>query len=181
MISAKIMLLGDIGVGKTSLARRRVFDKFDADYKTTIGVDVLTHDIELGPECGREILRLVLWDTDGDFGSRIFETVYLAGASGAIIVADASRPGTLVKMTTLADRFAEHFPGRPVVMIVNKIDLAGPCFESLALRPRATCSIPAPRPAKAFPNCSRRWASRCGGERVSGGLIVKSAGSISCS
>ncbi len=136
MISAKIMLLGDIGVGKTSLARRRVFDKFDADYKTTIGVDVLTHDIELGPKCGGEILRLVLWDTDGDFGSRIFETVYLAGASGAIIVADASRPGTLVKMTTLADRFAEHFPGRPVVMIVNKIDLAGPCFESGAPAPR---------------------------------------------
>ena len=135
MISAKIMLLGDIGVGKTSLARRRVFDKFDADYKTTIGVDVLTHDIELGPECGGEILRLVLWDTDGDFGSRIFETVYLAGASGAIIVADASRPGTLVKMTTLADRFAEHFPGRPVVMIVNKIDLAGPCFEFGAASP----------------------------------------------
>ena len=180
MISAKIMLLGDIGVGKTSLARRRVFDKFDADYKTTIGVDVLTHDIELGPECEGEILRLVLWDTDGDFGSRIFETVYLAGASGAIIVADASRPGTLVKMTTLADRFAEHFPGRPVVMIVNKIDLAGPCFESGA-RPRATCSIPAPRPAKASPSCSRHWARRCGGERVSGGLIVKSAGSISCS
>ena len=129
MISAKIMLLGDIGVGKTSLARRCVFDKFDADYKTTIGVDVLTHDTELGPECESEVLRLVLWDTDGDFGSRIFETVYLAGASGAIIVADASRPGTLVKMTTLADRFAEQLPGRPVVMIVNKIDLAGPCFE----------------------------------------------------
>jgi small GTP-binding protein len=136
MISAKIMLLGDIGVGKTSLARRCVFDKFDADYKTTIGVDVLTHDIELGPECEREVLRLVLWDTDGDFGSRIFETVYLAGASGAIIVADASRPGTLVKMTTLADRFAEHFPGRPVVMIVNKIDLAGPCLETGARAPR---------------------------------------------
>ena len=77
----------------------------------------------------------MLWDTDGDFGSRIFETVYLAGASGAIIVADASRPGTLVKMTTLTDRFAEYFPGRPVVMIVNKIDLAGPCFESGAPSP----------------------------------------------
>jgi Ras-related protein Rab-22 len=132
MMSAKIMLLGDIGVGKTSLARRCVFDKFDADYKTTIGVDVLTHDLTLGPDCEGDILRLVLWDTDGDFGNRIFETVYLAGASGAIIVADASRPGTLVKMTTLADGFAEHFPGRPAVMIVNKIDLAPPSFDLAA-------------------------------------------------
>ncbi len=124
MISAKIMLLGDIGVGKTSLARRYVFDKFDSDYKTTIGVDVLTYDLELGSQCDNESLRLVLWDTDGDFGSRIFETVYVAGASGAIIVSDASRPGTIVKMTSLSAQFEERFPGRPVLMIVNKIDLA---------------------------------------------------------
>ena len=39
-------------------------------------------------------------------------------------------------MTTLAERFAEHFPGRPVVMIVNKIDLAGPSFDSGARPPR---------------------------------------------
>ncbi len=134
MISAKVMLLGDIGVGKTSLARRCVFDKFDGDYKSTIGVDVLTHDLALGPACDGDVLRLVLWDTDGDFGSRIFETVYLAGATGAIIVADASRPGTLVKMTTLADHFEQGFPGRPCVMIVNKIDLAPRPSMELARR-----------------------------------------------
>ncbi len=126
MISAKVMLLGDIGVGKTSLARRYVFDKFESDYKTTIGVDVLTHDLELGSECGGQTLRLVLWDTDGDFGNRIFDTVYVAGASGAIIVADASRPSTIVKSASLAARFEERFPGRPIMIIINKIDLAPP-------------------------------------------------------
>lgn len=124
MISAKVMLLGDIGVGKSSLARRFVFDRFDADYKTTIGVDVLTHDVALGAEADDETLRFVLWDTDGDFGTRIFETVYLAGASAAIVVADATRPATLVKMAGLVARFEETFPGRPVVAVVNKIDIA---------------------------------------------------------
>ena len=49
--SAKVMLLGDIGVGKSSLARRLVFDHFETDYKTTIGVDVLTYDLTttMGP------------------------------------------------------------------------------------------------------------------------------------
>lgn len=131
MIAAKVMLLGDIGVGKSSLARRFVFDKFDADYKTTIGVDVLTHDVDLGPPCGGARIRLVLWDTDGDFGSRIFETAYLAGASGAIVVADASRPATLVKMANLTRRFGETFPGRPIAAIVNKIDLAPRLRESV--------------------------------------------------
>lgn len=123
MISAKVMLLGDIGVGKSSLARRFVFDRFEADYKTTIGVDVLTHDVDLGPDCANETLRFVLWDTDGDFGNRIFETVYLIGASGAIVVADATRPATLVKMAALVARFQDTLPGRPAAAIVNKIDL----------------------------------------------------------
>lgn len=124
MISAKVMLLGDIGVGKSSLARRFVFDRFESDYKTTIGVDVLTHDVPLGAGGDNVTLRFVLWDTDGDFGVRIFETVYLAGASAAIVVADATRPATIVKMSGLVAKFEERFPGRPVSAIVNKIDLA---------------------------------------------------------
>ncbi|WP_442754110.1 Rab family GTPase [Methylocystis sp. JAN1] len=124
MMSAKVMLLGDIGVGKSSLARRFVFNRFDSDYKTTIGVDVLTHDVALGSDAGNATLRFVLWDTDGDFGARIFETVYLAGASAAIVVADATRPATLVKMSGLVAKFEERFPARPVSAIVNKMDLA---------------------------------------------------------
>ncbi|MCC0002603.1 MAG: GTP-binding protein [Methylobacteriaceae bacterium] len=114
------MLLGEIGVGKSSLARRFVFDRFEADYKSTIGVDILTHDVAL--DDGRT-LKLVLWDTDGDFGARIFETVYVKGASGALIVSDATRPPTLVKAARLAENFAEAFPGRPTRVIVNKTDL----------------------------------------------------------
>jgi Ras-related protein Rab-22 len=120
-VSAKVMLLGEIGVGKSSLARRLVFDKFDSDYKSTIGVDILTHDATLADG---QTLRLVLWDTDGDFGARIFETVYVKGASGALIVSDATRPATLAKAARLAAQFADAFPGRPTRVIVNKIDLA---------------------------------------------------------
>ncbi len=117
--SAKVMLLGDIGVGKSSLARRLLWDKFEADYKTTLGVDVLAYDLALpsGP------LRLILWDTDGDFGMSIFETVYMLGASAAVVVADASRPATLVKMASLARGFAERRPGREIRAVLNKIDL----------------------------------------------------------
>lgn len=131
MISAKVMLLGDIGVGKSSLARRFVFDRFESDYKTTIGVDVLTHDVRLGAAGNDEILRFVLWDTDGDFGARIFETVYLVGASAAIVVGDATRPATLVKMARLVAGFEERFPGRPAIAIVNKIDLVGGSGEGV--------------------------------------------------
>jgi Ras-related protein Rab-5C len=123
--SAKIMLLGDIGVGKTSLANRFVFDQFDTDYKTTIGVNILTHDVKLPADCDDETLRFVLWDTDGDFGQALFQTSYVLGAAGAVIVADASRPGTIDHMDRLADAFEERFPGRPICCVLNKIDLVG--------------------------------------------------------
>ena len=120
-LSAKIMLLGEIGVGKSSLARRFVFDRFEGEYKSTIGVDILAHEVAL--DDGRA-LKLMLWDTDGDFGARIFDTVYIKGASGALIVSDATRPATLAKASRLATDFADAFPGRPTRVIVNKIDLA---------------------------------------------------------
>jgi Ras-related protein Rab-5C len=121
VISAKIMILGAVGVGKTSLVKRFVQDRFDADYKTTIGVDIQTCNITLAG--GGEAVRLMLWDTDGDFGQRIFETAYVKGASGAIIVGDASRPTTVEKMIGLREAFEQHLPGRPARVVVNKCDL----------------------------------------------------------
>ncbi|MGI9409070.1 MAG: hypothetical protein ACR2OV_03275, partial [Hyphomicrobiaceae bacterium] len=43
------MLLGDMGVGKTSIARRLAFGTFGGEYQSTIGVEILTYDIESGP------------------------------------------------------------------------------------------------------------------------------------
>lgn len=130
--SAKVMLLGDIGVGKTSLARRLIFDRFDGDYKTTIGVEILTYDLQLSAACHHETMRLVLWDTDGDFGEAIFSTMYLQGAAGAIIVADATRPDSFARMSALAAGLDRHLPGRPVKGLINKIDLVD---QALALPP----------------------------------------------
>jgi small GTP-binding protein len=131
--SAKVMLLGDIGVGKTSLARRLVFGKFDADYKTTIGVDILTHELKLTGRPEDILAKLLLWDTDGDFGHHIFKSVYIAGASGALVVADASRPATIERMFSLAAGFGEAMPGRPVLGLINKADLVRPDLAGMDL------------------------------------------------
>ena len=139
--SAKIMLLGDIGVGKTSLAKRLVFDRFDGTYKTTIGVDVLTYDLKLSGACDHAEMRLVLWDTDGDFGQAIFSTMYIVGASAAVVVADATRPASFARMEGLAKTFSERFPGRPVKAIVNKIDLVDPLSPLPALPGIAACDM----------------------------------------
>ena len=132
--SAKVMLLGDIGVGKSSLAKRLMFDKFDADYKTTIGVDILTHELTLDAADGPVTVKLLIWDTDGDFGQHIFKSVYLSGASGALVVSDASRPPTIEKMFDLTAEFLDRLPGRSVRAVINKIDIIEPDLSSIDRR-----------------------------------------------
>lgn len=125
MFTAKVMLLGDMGVGKTSILHRLVHDRFEGEYKTTLGVEILGYDVPADLLDGEEPARLVLWDTDGEFGSHIFDTVYVAGASAAVIVSDVTRPPTLAHMAELARGFEARFPGRPYAALVNKMDLAG--------------------------------------------------------
>ena len=121
MTARKVMLLGEIGVGKSSTVQRLVFDRFDFDYKPTIGVDVYRYDIPDVP--GRERSSLIVWDTDGNFGDTIFKHVYMKEASAAMIIGDLSRPQTLETMVKLAEGFADALPGRHITLLLNKIDL----------------------------------------------------------
>jgi small GTP-binding protein len=123
MFSTKVMILGSARVGKTSLTKRLVFDRFDAEYKSTIGVNILSHEIILGEDCANAAMRLILWDTDGNFESHIFTSAHVAGASGAVIVSDISRPETMQVAVDFCARFAAKFPGRPIRPIINKVDL----------------------------------------------------------
>jgi Ras-related protein Rab-5C len=121
MAAHKVMLLGEIGVGKSSLARRLVFDRFSRDYKPTIGVEVYRYDIPA--ERAGVPTSLILWDTDGNFGDAIFRHVYIKEATAALIVGDPTRPDTIDSMVRLARGFAEVLPGRFVHFILNKSDL----------------------------------------------------------
>ena len=121
MIAKKIMMLGEIGVGKSSLVQRLVFDRFDFNYKPTIGVDVYRFDVPPSP--GREAMSLIVWDTDGNFGEAIFRHVYMREASAAFIVGDLSRRNTLDSMAKLGCGFRDALPGRHVTFVLNKTDL----------------------------------------------------------
>jgi small GTP-binding protein len=123
MISRKIMLLGEIGVGKTSLIRRLVQGQFDTEYKSTLGVELYRVPITRAGPAGNEAIELIVWDTDGNFGQSIFRHVYMKGASAALIIGDLRRRMTLDTMIDLAEGFQEAMPGRHFSFIANKSDL----------------------------------------------------------
>lgn len=57
----KVIILGDSGVGKTSLMNQYVQKKFTKEYKATIGADFLTKEIEIDDKT----VTLQIWDTAG--------------------------------------------------------------------------------------------------------------------
>jgi len=132
MAGKKVMILGAVGVGKTSLSHRLAFDKFETNYKATIGVDVYNTTVEIEGEAAGATMQLVLWDTDGDFGMNIFANTYLRGASAAVVVADATRPATTPYLKKLVLGFKEMLPSRPCAAILNKVDLL-PALPSMPL------------------------------------------------
>ena len=70
-IEGKIVLLGDSGVGKSSIAQRFCFDKFDETHDVTIGGAYLQKLVTIPPrtEDGKAIgesqVKLHIWDTGG--------------------------------------------------------------------------------------------------------------------
>lgn len=139
MLTTKVMLLGDMGVGKTSILYRLIYNRFEGQYKSTLGVEILSHDVV--PTDGGDPTRLVLWDTDGDFGTQIFDTVYVTGASAAIIVSDVTRPQTVTRMVELVRGFEKRFPGRPYRALLNKIDLPEAAGSAGAIAELAKSSV----------------------------------------
>lgn len=123
MMIRKIMLLGEIGVGKTSIARRLVFDKFGDIYKATIGADILRYQVEPPPQ--GIPFQFLIWDTDGSHGEAIFRQFHAQNAEAAMIVSDVMRPSTFDTMLAIGAMFAEVRPGRYFAHVLNKLDLTG--------------------------------------------------------
>ncbi len=121
----KIVLLGDSGVGKTSLIRRYVHDAFDEGYLATIGTRVSKHSDVVSLEGGRGVqVNLVIWDVMGN--RKILELLgdaYFDGARGALAVFDASRRKSLEGLKDWIDAARREEPRMPIIVLGNKADL----------------------------------------------------------
>ena len=125
MISKKICLVGDFSVGKTSLIRRFVEDKFSDRYLSTVGVKISRKYVEVTTPTGdSQSVHLLLWDIEGQTKFQAIATNYLRGASGSIIVADLTRPETLESLQKHLDLFLSVNPQGLATIAFNKSDLA---------------------------------------------------------
>jgi small GTP-binding protein len=116
----KICLLGDPGVGKTSLIRRYVYDFFDDRYLITLGAKITKKVLHIGADIE---LTLMIWDIAGETDLKRVQRVYLQGTKGALLVCDVTRKATLENLSDWVAVLEDIAGEVPLVFLANKYDL----------------------------------------------------------
>lgn len=125
-----MILVGDPGVGKTSLIQQYVHAKFKHSYQVTIGLDVSSKDVDLKSPNGMESARLSINDIGGQERFNTIRHLFYPGANLAMLVYDITRLKSLRNLeTTWSQELAqynpptENSPGVVKILIGNKSDL----------------------------------------------------------
>jgi Ras-related protein Rab-1A len=117
----KFVIIGDHEVGKTSLVRRFVENRFSHDYRATIGLNILSHSYEF---YGNSIVYS-LWDVGAQQYFKRFRQTYYLGTQAAFIVFDLTNRQTFDDVKEWYKELESFIGGReiPIILIGNKTDL----------------------------------------------------------
>merc|ERR1719206_1543394 len=121
----KIMVLGDIGVGKTAFIRRYVDGEYIPDYKISVDLDFKQKQMSLA----QSKLNMQLWDVPGNERFGGLTSVYYKYSHGAIVIFDLARRETFLSAAAwLSDYVAAMELGDdgevvPVVLVGSKADV----------------------------------------------------------
>lgn len=77
----KVIILGDSGVGKTSLMNQYVNKKFSNQYKATIGADFLTKEVIVDDR----VVTMQIWDTAGQERFQSLGVAFYRGADCCVL------------------------------------------------------------------------------------------------
>ncbi|KAI9119293.1 hypothetical protein K1719_009968 [Acacia pycnantha] len=118
---AKLVILGDMGAGKTSLVLRFVKGHFNEYQESTIGAAFFTQVLSLN----EGTIRLDIWDTAGQERYHSLAPMYYRGAAAAIVVYDITNKDSFVRAKKWVQEVQKQGkPGMVMFLVANKVDLA---------------------------------------------------------
>lgn len=120
----KLIVCGSGGVGKTSLIRRYVENKFEENYLMTLGMDPTNTVIEVDTGNGQTTpVNLIIYDVAGQDRFQSLRDVFFRGAHGALLVFDLTRSDTLDDLDKWYNDLYDRAGPVPTILIGNKADL----------------------------------------------------------
>jgi Ras-related protein Rab-18 len=117
----KIKMVGNSGVGKSSIILRFCDNQFDTGISPTIGIDYKFKNVVI-----KSIpIKLSIWDTAGQEKFRTVTSTYYKGAHGIVFVYDVSNPTSFAEVSKWVEEADAYVNNKTVVkmLIANKIDL----------------------------------------------------------
>jgi small GTP-binding protein len=117
----KFIIIGDHEVGKTSIIRRFVEKRYMADYRATIGLNIISHKFEA---FGNNI-NLTLWDIGAQDYFRRYRKTYYNGAQAAFIVFDLTTRKSFENIKNWHNELMGFIENKdmPIVIVGNKSDI----------------------------------------------------------
>eukprot|EP01012_Entosiphon_sulcatum_P033567 TRINITY_DN424_c0_g1_i1.p2 TRINITY_DN424_c0_g1~~TRINITY_DN424_c0_g1_i1.p2 ORF type:complete len:220 (-),score=60.98 TRINITY_DN424_c0_g1_i1:275-934(-) len=117
----KIIVIGNSGVGKTSLVHRFVDDNFSSEFQSTIGVDFKIHMMTVDGQ----VVKLQLWDTAGQERFQGITKSFYRGANGILVCFDVSSRASFEAVDELWMRLVREnaLPNTPSILAGCKCDL----------------------------------------------------------
>lgn len=114
----KLLIIGDSGVGKSSLLLRFSDNTFTGSYITTIGVDFKIKTVNLD---GQKV-KLQIWDTAGQERFRTITSTYYRGTHGVVIVYDVTNGETFANVKRWLQEIDQNCDVVNSVLVGNKND-----------------------------------------------------------
>ena len=116
----KLILIGNSGVGKSSIIQRYMKHTFEESYKCTIGVDFLMKTLEIK----NKIVKLQLWDTAGQEKYKSMVSSYYRGANVALVVFDLTNHSSFDSLPLWIENYYKNGPEQKnIILIGNKKDM----------------------------------------------------------
>ena len=116
--SFKIVLMGESGVGKSSIAMRMVQDTFNPHTEATIGASYFSKIINTEDES----LHFKIWDTAGQEKYHCLVPMYYRGADAALIVYDIGDETSYDLAKRHVKELKENSDVKVIAFIGNKCD-----------------------------------------------------------
>jgi len=114
----KLLIIGDSGVGKSSLLLRFADNTFSPNYITTIGVDFKIRTIAIEGER----VKLQIWDTAGQERFRTITSTYYRGTHGVIVVYDVTSGESFANVKRWLHEIDQNCENVQRILVGNKCD-----------------------------------------------------------
>lgn len=119
----KLIVVGDPGVGKTSIVTKYAKSGFKKSFQLTVGVDITTKTVEVTINGDLRRIILSIWVTAGQERFSFSRLSFYKGAAGGLVVFDLSNRQSFENTPRWMEEVRKKRTSIPLILVGNKLDL----------------------------------------------------------